>query len=255
MTIRPISKFTKVLGLVSLVAISGVASIGVFAADNTNVSLEVTGGQLTIYAGDATNNNDICTPANNTAGTVVDTTTSGGSATSVTCAPSESAISLSGLTVASSRQNATATIYDVLFEDLRGLAAPDYTVTATVSDFSAGAGKTIALGSNPDAVTSDTDSDAPTVLADTNKLFAAVNPSVGTITILRDATTIANGTTNYSKGSNTTVVSTSSAVTLESTTGGVRPGRVDLDGTTFKLRVPALVQAGSYTGTITQTII
>ena len=254
MTIRPISKLTKFLGFASLVAITGVASIGVFAADDTNVSLTVTGGQLTIYAGDATNNNDICTPANNTAGTVVDTTTSGGAATSVTCDPSESAIALTGLTVASTRQNATATISDILFEDLRGLAAPDYTVTATVSDFSAGVGKTIALGSNPDAVTSDTDADAPT-LTNANKLFAAVNPSVGTITILRDATTIANGITNYSKGSNTTVVSTATAVTLESTTGGVRPGRVDLDGTTFKLRVPALVQAGSYTGTITQTIV
>ncbi len=255
MTLKNNSKLTKVIGLLSLATIATVSTIGVSAADTTNVSLEVTGGQLTIYAGDATDNNDICTPTNITNGDTVDTSTSGGAAASVVCSSADNSLSLTGLTVASSRQSATANVEDVVFEDLRGLATANYTITATVSDFVVpSTSKAITLGTNADAVTSDTDADAPT-LGDANKIFAALNASGGTLSVLRDATTIAEGVTNYQKGSNTTVVNTTSPVTLLSTTAAVRPGRVDLDGTTFKLRVPALVQAGSYTGTITQTIV
>ena len=255
MTLKPISKLTKAIALVSLVAIATAGTIGVSAQDTTNVSLTVTGGQLTIYAGDAADNNDICTPTNITNGDTVDTTISGGTAASVICSTAENSITLTGLTVASSRQNATATVNDILFEDLRGLATSGYTITATVSNFVVPAtSKAITLGTNVDAVTSDTDPDAPTA-GDANKLFAALNASGGTITVIRDATTIAEGITNYQKGANTTVVATTTPVTLLSTTAPVRPGRVDLDGTTFKLRVPALVQAGAYTGTITQTIV
>jgi len=264
MTIRPFSKLTKFIGFASLAIVASIATIGVGAADTTNVSLDITGGQLTVYAGDdngTTNpaspnaaNHDICTPANITGSTVVDTTVSGGSASSVTCSTNENSLLLTGLTVASSRQSATARLDDVVFEDLRGLATSSYTITATVSDFTAGVGKDITLGQNPDTVTSDADADAPT-LTDANKLFAAVNASGGTLTVLRDATAITEGVTNYTKGSNTTVVSSATPVTLLSTTAAVRPGRVALDGTTVKLRVPALVQAGSYTGTITQTIV
>jgi hypothetical protein len=254
MTTR-LSKITKVIGLVSLLAVSTTASIGALAADTTNVSLTVTGGQLTIYAGDSVKDNDICTPTNITNGDTVDTTISGGAAASVVCSTAENSITLTGLTVASSRQNATATIDDILFEDLRGLATTDYTITATASNFTVpSTSKAITLGTNPDAVSSDTDADAPTG-AGANKLFVALNPSVGSVTVLRDATTIAEGVAKYTKGSNTSVIDTTTPVTLLSTSGGVRPGRVNLNGTTYKLRVPALVQAGAYVGTITQTIV
>ena len=255
MTLKSISKFTKVISILSLTAVATAGTIGVSAQDTTNVSLEVSGGQLTIYAGDAIDNNDICTPTNITAGDTVDTTTSGDAAASVICSAAANSLSLTGLTVASSRQSATATIEDVVFEDLRGLATANYSVTATVSDFVVPAtAKAITLGSNLDAVTSDTDPDAPTG-AGANQIFAALNASGGTRSVLRDATSIAEGIANYQLGANTTVVDTTSPVTLLSTTAAVRPGRVDLDGTTFKLRVPALVQSGSYTGTITQTIV
>ncbi|GAB4144904.1 MAG: hypothetical protein OHK0017_03910 [Patescibacteria group bacterium] len=251
-----LSKLSKVIGLASVTAVALFSSVGALAADDTNVSLSISAGVLTIYAGDSVDNNDICTPTNITNGATVDTTVAGGSAASVVCSTAENSITLTGLSVASSRQSTTANIDDIVFEDLRGLATADYTITATVSNFSAGAGKAIDLGTNPDGAASDVDADAPDSQgADANKLFANLNCSGGTVSILRDGTAVSDGIGNYQKGSSTTVVATSTPVTVLSTTAAVRPPRAEIDGCSFKLRVPSYVQAGNYTGTITQTIV
>ncbi|GAB4146419.1 MAG: hypothetical protein OHK0017_06890 [Patescibacteria group bacterium] len=220
---------------------------------NTSVELCILSGILTNYAGDSNNNNDICTPSNISSSTVVDTTKAGQNASSVTCSSAENSVALTGLSVSSVRQSATATVDDIVFEDLRGLASANYTLTATISDFTSGS-KSIQLGSNPDNANSDADQDAPTG-ADTNKLFATMNCSAGNVEIIRNANTMQGGISNYVKGSSATVVSTSQPVTLLYTSNDVLPGRVSLDGCAFKVRVPAFVQAGSYSGTIVQTIV
>ncbi|NJL96207.1 hypothetical protein HC864_03720, partial [Candidatus Gracilibacteria bacterium] len=51
------------------------------------------------------------------------------------------------------------------------------------------------------------------------------------------------------------VTNTTTQYTLFNTSAAVEPGRFDIDGSTFGLRVPAFVEAGTYTGTIVQTVI
>lgn len=82
-------------------------------------------------------------------------------------------------------------------------------------------------------------------------IFATVDPSVGTFErLLPDA-----DTTSFSVGPRSLVTNTSTQYTLYSTSAAVAPGRFDVDGIDFGLRVPAFVGSGTYTGTITQTVI
>jgi hypothetical protein len=223
----------------------------------TVVDLCVDGGTLTLYAGDSNKNNDICTTVDITAGNVVDTTISGQSATSVTCSTAENSIALTGVTVASKRQFATATIDDIIFEDLRGLVTSNYSVTATVSNFvdPNDNNKRIDLGSNPDSIDNENDPDKPQTQNDENKIFAVLDPSGGSVTPLRSAATIAEGTTNYVRGSKVTLIDNVTQVTLLSTSAPVKPGRIALDGVLFKLRIPSLISAGNFQGTIVETVI
>jgi hypothetical protein len=235
------------VALGALGAILGLGSIAGFAQADTVLSLTINAGVLTMYAGDDTDNDDLCTPADD-ASTIE----------SVACSANERSALLSGLNVSSSRQNSTATIEDILFEDLRGLASATYTVTASMCDLTSG-DKVIALGTNPDAVTADSDNDAPTA-SDAGKLFATLDPSVGSIAVLRPASAVAEYTadnTIYEKGAKTTVVSTATQVTVFNTKAAtnVIPGRADIDGVTLKHRVPAFVEAGSYSCEMTFTVI
>jgi hypothetical protein len=223
----------------------------------TTVDLCVDGSTLILYAGDSNKNNDICTTADITAGTVVDTTISGQSATSVTCTAAENSIALSPVTVDTKRQFTTAVIDDIIFEDLRGLATSNYTVTATISNFvdPVNTNKKIDLGSNPDTESNETDQDKPTQTDDRNKIFGVLDPSIATITPLRSAATIAFGTDNYIKGSRTTLTDNVTQVTLLSTSAPTKPGRIALDNILFKLRIPSLISAGNFKGTIVETVI
>ncbi|GAB4149163.1 MAG: hypothetical protein OHK0017_12710 [Patescibacteria group bacterium] len=223
------------------------------STDTTSVCLDITAGVMTLYAGDSNTNNDICTPANIEAGEIVDTTVFNGQNASVACSTAENSIALTSVVVGSQRQNSTAFINDIVFDDLRGLASTNYTVTATVSNFSDGS-KSINLGSNPDSSSSDTDIDAPQN-SNNGKVFAVLNPSNGEINILRNEAAINEGVANYQRGSSTTVISTTTPVTLLSTTEAVTPARINLSGVIFKLRIPAFAQAGNYKGVITQTVI
>jgi hypothetical protein len=226
----------------SILLVAGIATALLplsVSAQNTTVNLNITAGVLTLYAGDAVDNNDICTVADD--GNVVET---------IACNASERTISLTGLTTTNQRQNTSATIEDVLFEDLRGLATTTYTVSASVSDFTDGT-KTIALGSNPDGATTDADADAPV----NSSIFAVLDPSIGTVDTIAPAIAEADQT-KFTPGSRTVITNTTTTTTILTTgVNSVLPSRTEIDGTEFKLRVPAYVAAGNYTGTITFTIV
>jgi hypothetical protein len=247
----------KALLMGGVLALSA-TSLGVSAADNTDVTLNITSGALTIYAGDSVDNNDICTQTNIDNANVVEVNKSNVALANVTCSLVEDDVTLGSISVASSRQTVTTSIQDIVFEDLRGSATSNYTITATVSDFVDGT-KKIELGTNPDTANGDLDPNAPTTPF-LNTLFAVLDPSAGIKEAIRPGSAISAGVADLSVGSLTTVVkdtsdASPSVVTLLNTTAPVITGRYDLDATAFKLRVPAFVEAGSYSGAITLTIV
>jgi hypothetical protein len=82
-------------------------------------------------------------------------------------------------------------------------------------------------------------------------IFATMDPSVGDIDrILPDS-----NVTSFNVGPRSLATNTTTQYTLFSTSAAVPAGRFDIDATVFGLRVPAFVQAGTYTGTIVQTVI
>jgi alpha-tubulin suppressor-like RCC1 family protein len=220
--------------------------------EDINVVLCLSGGSLSLYAGDSTDNNDICSSTDITNSTVVETNSTGSSSTFLTCSQSERNIQFTNLEVTSSRQSSYAVINDVVFQDLRGLNNSNYSVTANISNFTSG-NNSIVLGSNPDGVTIDTDPDAPTG-NDANKLFVVVNCSVGETNIIRDTEAMASGTSNYVLGSKSVLLSTTQTANILSTTAPVPLGRIDVDNCSLKIRVPGNVTSGNYTSTLTQTI-
>ncbi|NJK71096.1 MAG: hypothetical protein HC932_02445 [Thermales bacterium] len=117
------------------------------ASDGTDTSLTANAGVQTIYAGDATDNDDVCSLSDITNGTTVE---------GIVCSTAANSLTLPTINIQSVRQNPDATLNDVLVEDLRGNASSNYTVTAEVSDFTTGTA-TIALGSNPDSASATLD--------------------------------------------------------------------------------------------------
>lgn len=238
-----------VIALGALGAILGLGSIAGFAQADTTLNLTIRAGVLTMYAGDdSADNNDLCTPADDSI-----------TVESVNCSSTERSATLTALNVLSVRQNTTSTIQDVLFEDLRGLATATYSVTASMCDLTAGIGNVITLGSNPDALADDTDIDA-LAGADDGKLFATLNPSVGDVEVLRPNSAVdqyAADATLYERGAKTSVISPSTQVTVFNTKAAtnVIPARADIDGVTLKHRIPAYVTTGSYTCDMTFTVV
>lgn len=248
--ISTISNAINTKAIIAFGVLAGVVGFGAIAGHaqaQTTLNLQINAGVLTMYAGDNTDNDDICTPADD-----------GNQVELVTCSAAERTATLSALTVSSVRQNTTTTIHDILFEDLRGLATATYTVDAQMCNLTDGT-KTITLGSNPDNLADDTDTDAPTTSGDEGKLFATLDPSAAgtTITVLRPQSAIdqyQGDNTLYSRGSKQTVISTGTQVTVFETTDSVIPARAELDGATLKHRVPAFVQAGNYSCQMTFTV-
>ena len=109
--------------------------------DSTDTSVQVQGGTQTIYAGDSSDNNDVCSAEDNSANREVE---------GIDCGSFESSFSLPSIFIRPNRQNPTATLHDVVVEDLRGFGGARYTVTAEVDDFVATNNQRIDLGSNPD---------------------------------------------------------------------------------------------------------
>lgn len=260
MTLKSIS---KIIGLTALAAVASAGSISAYAqSDTTTASLTITGGALTLYAGDNTDNNDICTPTDITGAATVDTTPSGGAASSVVCSTAENTATLSALTVQSSRQSTSTTFSDVLFEDLRGLATSTYTVTMTCTSLTDDNGTPgtpgddiiIALGSNPDSSAVETGVTGAPSGPDAGKLFLYIDPSARETTILRDGAAVAEGIADYSAATAVTVLDDVTPVTLLSTAAAVKPPRADLDNIVSTFRVQASPLAGTYTTTCDQTV-
>jgi hypothetical protein len=110
-----------------------------------------------MYPGDSNQNNDICSNTD-IAFTIANPTTPV-IQEGITCSATENSISLGAVETTPIRQHPFTFVNDVIFEDLRGVANSNYTVTAEVSNFVDNANplNTIALGTNPDGASATLD--------------------------------------------------------------------------------------------------
>lgn len=219
----------------------------------------VDSGALTLYPGDATDNNDLCETGNISINNYFVDDNGDLSLTPSTCSPLEQGVTFSPISVSSSRQNVTTTIYDILFEDLTGSEDNTYTVNGTISNLiNQNGGSNIVLGTNPDGATLETtqDPDAPTN-ADSGKLYCTLDPSSGTIAaIIPTPARTQPGLNNLIQGPKTTIIDTSTSISIFNTSGNdVLAGRYDIDGVNFKCRIPAYVDQGTYKQNIVLTVI
>ncbi|MBC7471810.1 MAG: hypothetical protein H7196_00890 [candidate division SR1 bacterium] len=145
MNTHKISRYASMFATVGLIATTALV-LPAKAQSTTNASLQVNGGVISIYAGDTVQDNDICSPSDISAGTVVE---------GVTCNTTENSIALPSIGIKSTRQNPYTNLNDIIVDDLRGQATSLYTVTAEFNDFVDNVDNTkmVQLGSNPDAAT------------------------------------------------------------------------------------------------------
>lgn len=198
---------------------------------NTTVNLTINAGVATLYAGDAVDNDDICTPANDTQ--VIET---------ITCSAAERTVTLDAKSVLNIRQETNTIVNDIVLDDLRGLALADYTVTATMCDL---VGNQTSPVTYPLGYTGDGNS----------ALFARTNASVGTVAALKPASTVtAYNANNWTKGSNTTVTDTTTSISVFATNTDVVPGRYEIDAVGIGFELPAYIAVGSYTCNMTYTL-
>ena len=248
------SSSIKVLaGLASLVAVAGLSLVSVKAADTTVTTLSITAGALTMYAGDAINNNDLCASGDTATYNFMQ---DGGTTSSVVCSAAERTVALTGISVTSSRQSTSpATINDILCEDLTGSEDNTYSVAATIGNLvNQGAGSSITLGSNPDSATVETslDADAPTA-TDAGKVFATLDPFSGVVASIAPES-VRNATSpDFTSGAKSTVISTATSIGVYSSGADTAARRFDQDGGTIKYRIPAFADAASYNGSIVFT--
>ena len=202
---------------------------------NTSVCLSITGGVATIYAGDATDNDDICTPADD-----------GNTLETVACDLSERSVDLAAATVLNVRQETTTLVDDIVIDDLRGLQAAQYTVDVSMCNLVGDQATpvTYALGYTGDG-------------AATGLYARSDADTSGTIQALKPATTVTaydSQTANWSKGSDTQVTDTVTTISVYSTTADVTPGRYDIDDVEIGFELPSYIEIGSYTCDITYTL-
>jgi hypothetical protein len=133
-------------------------------SSETDTSIRITAGDLTLYSGDNTSNSDICSNSDITS--TIDNPTSPIVIETINCDTSENSISLGSINTIPTRQNPSTLIHDVLFDDLRGLSVSNYTVTAEVSNFIDinNTSNVITLGSNPDGATATLDAGTITII-------------------------------------------------------------------------------------------
>jgi hypothetical protein len=245
------SRTPKILSILAcLTAVGSLSIVSVNAQDTTDANLVVTGGSLTMYAGDANDNNDLCAPADTSTRSFIQ---DDGTTTSVTCGTPERSVSLSSISVLSTRQNTTTTINDVLCEDLTGSTDNNYSVAATIGNLiNQGAGSDIELGVNPDGATLETaaDTDAP-INADAGKLYATYTPGSAIKSIAPEsARTVAD--VDFTPGSKTTTVNTATSIGIYSASA-TAARRFDSDTNTLKYRIPSFPNASNYVGGVTYT--
>jgi alpha-tubulin suppressor-like RCC1 family protein len=114
-------------------------------------SICIDSGAVSLYPGDSNQDSDIC--SNDDINTTTNNPGSPVLREGVTCNASENSASLGSISTSPIRQNPYKTLYDVLFDDLRGQETSNYTVTAEISNFvdNNNNSNVISLGSNPDA--------------------------------------------------------------------------------------------------------
>jgi hypothetical protein len=205
------------------------------ATANTSVCLEINAGVATLYAGDKNDNDDICTQGDD-----------GFNVDGVNCTIDERSVDLSPATVLNVRQESTALVYDIVLDDLRGLAAAQYTVDVTMCDLVGDqtVPVTYALGYTGDGNAA---------------LFARSDAdTAGVIEALKPGTTVTAYATeggNWDKGADTQVTDTATAISVYSTTADVTPGRYDIDSVEIGFELPAYIEVGGYTCDITYTLV
>jgi hypothetical protein len=250
MTINFKNAFKSVLGVVSVVAIS--TGISASAQANSTVTLTVNAGALTMYAPDGNDNNDFCASETDSGLTLI--ADDGSETSGYDCSTNtELGMSLSDISVQASRQLVSGSLDDVLFEDLSGNGDQPYSVTLSgITDLqNGGSGSDIVLGSNPDGASSDSATGAPSTGA---ALYAYVDQTGGTI---KGITPEGVDNTDFSTGSTAQTITAAGDPSVDIfSTGGtsVNPGRYDLDGLEVYYRIPAYVDAGTYTSTLTFTV-
>jgi alpha-tubulin suppressor-like RCC1 family protein len=218
----------------------------------TSTCLAINPGSLTMYAGDSTDDNDLCGEGDTASYNYIQ---DDGSSVNVTCGLAERSVGLSGVSVANTRQNTTTIINDVLCQDLTGNSNNIYSVSATVGNLvNQGGGNNINLGSNPDGSGLETnlDSDAPTS-GDSGKLYATYTPGSSVKAIAPESARNSTVDSNFTVGSKATVINTATSIGVYNTSGGTLAKRFDSDGNTLKYRIPAFPSANSYVGGVTYT--
>jgi hypothetical protein len=238
----------------------GGCSFATQAMSTTCGSLTVNAGTFAIYAGDdagtGTPNNDMCVPPDTTAH---DYWQDNGTSANITCSAAESAITLAVKSTTTARQTTTATINDIVIENVGTPGATGVKVTAKSGNLVNGAStiNNVVLGTDPEKIgataTSDTSTGAPT-LTDAGKLFCYYNPQAGTLKGIYPQTTKDNVATKAAKSSAGTTISTSTDVSIYTLDATAPAGIYSLDGLAYSCRLPAFVTPGSYTQTIAFTI-
>jgi hypothetical protein len=228
------SKAIFAFGLITSVIGLG-AVVGNAQTADTTVNLEIQAGVATLYAGDDTDNDDICTPGDD-----------GNTVESVACAVEERTSTLDAKTVLNVRQETNSIVHDILIDDLRGLQVAQYDVDVNMCDLvgDQATPETYPLGYTGDGIGTG--------------LYARVDTDTnGVIEALAPATTVtAYGTESgdWSKGADTSVTDTTTAIAVYNTTDDVTPGRYDVDSVDFGFELPAFIVVGNYTCDVTFTL-
>ncbi len=225
------------------------------AQANTTATLDVTPGALTMYAADATDNNDLCANGSTATITVRD---DAGVDSSLACTAAEQAVNFAAVSVLSTRQTTDTILYDTLFEDLTGSEANIYNVSATFGNLINGSGgSNVVLGANPDLAGDEVSgiAYAPTG-ADAGKLFCYIDPATnGAIKgIAPGAAGEAVNQALFTPASASTIIDNATASAVFGNASASVAGRYDIDLVDYECRLPAFLDAATYTQVLSYTV-
>lgn len=225
------------------------------AQANTTATLAVTPGALTMYAADATDNNDLCANGSTATITVRDDS---GVDSSLTCTAAEQAVNFAAVSVLSTRQTTDTILYDTLFEDLTGSEDNIYNVSVTFGNLeNQGTGADIVLGANPDLAGDESAgiAYAPTG-GDAGKLFCYLDPATNG-SIKGIAPGAAGETVNqalFTPASASTILDNVTASDVFGNASDAVAGRYDIDAVDYECRLPAYLDAATYTQVLSYTV-
>ncbi len=218
--------------------------------------LNVAPGALNMYAGDAVDNNDLCSAG------FFDTITTrddSGVDTLLECSEIEQSVNFASVNVLATRQTTATSIFDILFEDLTGSNDNVYNVSVTFSNIiNKSSGSDLVLGSNPDSGGDESAqfSYAPSG-ADSGKLYCYIDPATSG-SIRGIASNAAGQPANqalFTPASASTITSTTAAAGVFGNTSPSLAGRYDIDNVDYECRLPGYLDAGRYTQQLSFTVV